>query len=449
MSVSYDTSGSMSLYQEAAKIMPGGVSGDVKYRTPYPLFLKRASGSHIVDVDENEYIDYALSFGALILGHGHKVVSEAMSETISGAGTTLFGYPSEDEIEFGKLLLDKYMKRGKVRFTNSGLEATLLATRLGMAVTGKRKIAKFDGHYHGANPFTLVNHKSAKIFRDQNERVTREADSAEISGGLFSDSVVLPFNDIDGTRKELENSDVAAVIMEPFEDGYIPANQDFMRFLRDYTRDKGIVLIFDEVKTGFRIRLGGATEFYGIEPDLTCLGKIIGGGTPVGAVVGKSDIMDLLDPKTETKKVFHSGTFNGNPLSMRVGLATITELKRNGNFDRILQLNSSLKRVFSESLDELGIEHTLYGEGGIVNFIVGKEKIRTQRDIPAAAHDFRKIVDAELLRTGLYSVPDSRFSLCLAHNEADIERTRTLFKGALQKAIEEMQLYQKGESIRP
>lgn len=436
LTVRYDTSESEKMHQRASSVMPGGVSGDVKYRRPYPLFLRSASGSHVFDVNGNEYIDYALSYGALILGHGHSVVKEAINQTMADAGTLLFGNPSPDEVEFGQLLLQLFMENGRIRFTNSGLESTLLAIRLAMASTGRRKIAKFDGHYHGANPLALINYKPKNLSRNQYGQIIKEADSAEIVGDLFEDSVVLPFNDIEGTKQILEETDPAAVIMEPFEDGYIPADPKFLHFLRDYTKEKGIVLIFDEVKTGVRIRMGGATEFYGVKPDLICLGKIIGGGTPVGAVVGSKELMDHLDPQSGKKKVFHSGTLVGNPLGMRVGLATINELLRDNNFEKIMHMNESLKKILSESLDDFGVQHTMYGEGGVVNFVMGQDEIRTHRDISPEAHAFRRRVDAELLGTGIYSVPDTRFSLCLSHTDDDFEKTETLFKNAVKKALE-------------
>lgn len=417
--------------------MPGGVSGDVKYRNPYPVFLKRASGSHIFDVDNNEYIDYNLSYGALILGHGHSAVKNAISDTLSSVGTILFGNPSVDEIEYGEILINTFMKHGEIRFTNSGMEATTLAVRLAMAFTGRRKIAKFDGHYHGANPLLLVNYKPKIMAKDENGHIIKEPDSYEITGDLFDETVVLPFNDIDGTREALENKDVAAIIMEPFEDGYIPAQRDFLAFLRNYTKEKGIILIFDEVKTGFRIRIGGASEFYNMEPDITCLGKIIGGGTPIGAVIGRADIMNLLNPGVKEKKVFHSGTFNGNPLSMRLGMATINELRKDNNFERIIGMSASLRKILSEVLDDFGLTFKMYGEGGFLNFITSKVEVKTRRDIPESAKMFRKLIDSALLESGIYSIPNSRLSMSLAHTDEDFEETGKAFRVSLKKAIDE------------
>lgn len=421
----------------ANEVMPGGVSGNIKFRKPFPIFLKKAAGSHVFDIDGNEMIDYVLSYGTLILGHGHKVIRNAISETLENEGTILFGNPSPHEIELGRALTDLFMKHGKIRFTNSGTESTLLATRLAMAFTDRTGIAKFDYHYHGANPFLLVNYKPRNHDLDEKGNIKKQPDSYEINGSILDSTTVLPFNDIDGTRKALdETSGIAAVIVEPFEDGYIAADREFMAFLRKYTQEHGILLIFDEVKTGLRIRLGGATEYYGIKPDMICLGKIIGGGTPIGALLGRPEIMDLLDPRVTEKKVFHSGTFNGNPLGMRLGLATIDELKRDGNFGRITEMSASLGKIIHSTLDESGIEHRMYSEGGIVNFTIGNTVVKTHGDIPQSSLALRALIDDSLLKSGIYSIPNSRFSLSLVHSEDDLVKTGIALKAAVQDAME-------------
>ncbi len=428
--LSRSTLRSHAMFEEAEKIMPGGVNGNIKFREPYPVFLTRARGSHLWDIDGNEYVDYVLSYGALILGHGHPVIKEALNGAIDSFGTTLFGNPSPLETEFAEILLDRYMKGGKVRFTNSGLEATLLANRLGIAMSGKRKIAKFDGHYHGANPFLLTNYRPKK--KVKSSRVEKEPDSLEITGDLLENIVVLPFNDIDGTKEILEEEDVSSIILEPFEDGYIPARQDFMHFLRNYTKENGIILAFDEVKTGFRIRLGGAVEYYGIRPDLVCLGKIIGGGAPIGAVIGESEIMDALDPRIRGEgKVFHSGTFNGNPISMTLGMATVNELMSNDNFSNITRAATLLRKRMSETLDEFGISHRTYGEGGVMNYTISEDEVRTYRDISDENLRKRRMIDNELMDEGIYVIPASRYMLSIAHSEDDINRTIASMRSVL------------------
>ena len=214
----YSVTKSRDLFNRAENLLPGGVNGNIKFRNPFPIFLSRASGSHIWDVDSNEYIDYNLSYGALILGHSHPVIVRGLKDAIDNYGTLLFGNPNVSEIKFAELLLNIYYKDGRIRFTNSGMEATLLAVRLGVAYTGKRKVGKFDGHYHGANPLLLSNYRPTKG-RDVKGKIVKEADSIEIQRDLLDSIVVLPFNDIEGTKEVLEREDVGTIILEPFIDG--------------------------------------------------------------------------------------------------------------------------------------------------------------------------------------------------------------------------------------
>ena len=417
---------SEALYQQARKVIAGGVNGNIKYRSPHPIFMKSASGAHLLDEDDNVYVDYVMSYGALVLGHGHPVVREAVRHVLDSMGTTTFGAPNETELELSKLIQSLYFPDGEVRLTNSGLEATLLAVRLSIAFTGRKKIAKFDGHYHGANPFLLSNYRPKQAVDSRTHDLVKEPDSAELSGGLLDDMVVLPFNDIQGTKRTLdrEKGKIAMLIMEPFEDGYIEADREFMEFLRKYTLDNGIILVFDEVKTGFRIRIGGACEYYGIQPDIVCLGKILGGGLPIGAVCGRSDILNLLDPAHKSEKsVFHSGTFNGNPLSVGTGLATLGELTKNGNFEKLTHISGTLREGIARVLDENGIPHVMYGQGGILNFTLGDKPVRTYRDLLQTNISARRLLDAELLLKGVYTIPASRLSLSLSHTSKDIADT--------------------------
>jgi glutamate-1-semialdehyde 2,1-aminomutase len=430
-----NTKNSENLYIKSTKFLAGGVNGDIKFRDPYPLFFSKANGPYIWDIDNNKYIDYNLSYGALILGHGHPVVKRAILDTLNNTGTILFGNPSPLEVEFAELLLSIYMKDGLIRFTNSGQEATLLAIRLAKAYTEKEKVGKFDGHYHGANPFLLSNHRP-NLNSSKKGNINKEPDSFEIKGKILDDIVILPFNNIEKTKEILdENKDLAAIILEPFEDGYIPAKREFISFLRKYTLENNIVLIFDEVKTGFRIRIGGAVEYYNIVPDIICLGKIIGGGAPAGAVIGKEEIMNLLDPRKKEKHVFHSGTFNGNPLTMSLGLATIKELLSNGNFNYLQSISTELKNKISNLLNEYNIEHRIYGEGGIVNFTLGNKEILTYRDFSIENLIERKKIDLNLLKYGLYVIPGSRYSLSIAHKKEDIEETLNLFRVVIESYV--------------
>jgi glutamate-1-semialdehyde 2,1-aminomutase len=425
---------SMAMFGRASKVSPGGVMAGIKFFAPYPLFMKRAAGSRIWDVDGNEYVDYLLSYGALILGHGDGAVREAVNSVFDEVGTTVTGTPSEIESEYGGMLRDIYNKEGLMRFTNSGLEATLLAVRLAKAFTGKRGIAKFEGHYHGANDHLLVSYAPAAKMTGKRESPTPVSDSLDVDGTIISESLVLPFNDWNSTENLIRSNSerLACVIMEPFEEGVIAGDRAFMSKLRGLTTDLGIQLIYDEVKTGFRVRIGGASEYYSITPDVTCLGKIIGGGLPIGAVIGDEEIMRLLGPDAEGGHgVFHSGTFNGNPLSLRVGRATVQRLMEDGNFDRIVRNTEALKRGMSASLSAHQIEAKVVGEGAMFSTFIIAGDVKNYRDVQRADIRFRRNLDMEMICKGVYVKPANRYCLSLAHSEADVGSTREKFDETL------------------
>ena len=432
------TLGSAKMFRRAKDVTPGGVMAGIKYFDPYPIFMKRAQGSRIWDVDGNEYIDYLMSYGALILGHGATAVRDSIEAVMDLLGTTVFGTPTEEEIAYGTILRDIYHPGGSVRFTNSGLEATTLAVRLARAHTGRRKIAKFEGHYHGAVDRLLFSYSPEVAKTGNAESPVPIADSVDVDKSLLSDSVVLPFNDWEATERILIRNakDLACVIMEPFEEGVIPGERKFMYSLRELTRDLKIPLIFDEVKTGFRVRLGGATEFYSIVPDIACLGKIIGGGLPIGAVVGEADILAHLDPcGKQATRVFHSGTFNGNPLSINVGRATVNALSRPGAFDLMRNRTDRLKRGISAVLSERDIPHQMAGEGGMFNVYLTSKPVRNYRDVKNSDLKLRRFLDLELIINGVYLKPENRYCLSLAHSDDDISLTKERFARSIDDLI--------------
>ena len=424
------TPGSARMFRRAKDVTPGGVMAGIKFFDPYPIFMKRAEGSRIWDVDGNEYLDYLMSYGALILGHGAKAVRDSIEAVMDSLGTTVFGTPTEGEIAYGTILRDIYHPGGRVRFTNSGLEATTLAVRLARAHTGKRKVAKFEGHYHGAVDRLLFSFSPEVAKAGKSESPVPIADSADVDKSLLSDSVVLPFNDWEPTERILtrEAQDLACVIMEPFEEGVIPCERKFMDSLRKLTRDMKIPLIFDEVKTGFRVRIGGATEFYSVVPDIACLGKIIGGGLPIGAVVGDEDILARLDPRgNQGTRVFHSGTFNGNPLSVNIGRATVDALMGPNAFELLCKRTDSLKRGFSAVLAERDMPHQMLGEGGMFNFYLLSKPVRSYRDVKSSDLRLRRFLDLEQIANGVYLKPENRYCLSLAHSDDDVRVTKERF----------------------
>jgi glutamate-1-semialdehyde 2,1-aminomutase len=428
---------SAELFQKATRVTPGGVMAGIKFFEPYPIFMQHASGSHVWDVDGNEYVDYLMSYGALILGHGHRVVKKEVGNVFGTYGTSVTGTPTEVEVEYGATLRDIYHPDGLIRFTNSGLEATLLAVRLAKAFTGRKKVAKFEGHYHGAVDRLLFSYAPPAGEGGPPTSPVPIGDSAEVDEGMLQDSLVLPFNDWEPTEELLTRNprDLACVIMEPFQEGVIPGEKKFMDNLRRLTRDLKIPLIYDEVKTGFRVRLGGASEFYAVTPDLTCLGKIIGGGLPIGAVAGDSEIMDLLDPRRGSRsRVFHSGTFNGNPLSLSVGRATVDELSGRGKFDTLCRRTDDLKTGLSAELRRHQLAHVILGEGGMFNVYLTSKAVRNYRDAKDTDLRTRRLLDLELINHGVYLKPENRFCLSLAHTDEDVNLTRERFASSLDSA---------------
>ena len=426
------------MFRRAKAVTPGGVMAGIKFFDPYPIFMKRARGSRVWDVDSNEYVDYLMSYGALILGHGATAVRDSIDAVMDSLGTTVFGTPTEEEIAYGTTLRDIYHPGGSIRFTNSGLEATTLAVRLARAHTGKRRMAKFEGHYHGAVDRLLFSYSPEVAKAGNAESPVPIADSADVDKGLLSDSIVLPFNNWEVTERILMRhaKDLACVIMEPFEEGVIPGERKFMNSLRMLTEDLEIPLIFDEVKTGFRVRLGGATEFYSIVPDIACLGKIIGGGLPIGAVVGEEKILAHLDPRgKDGTRVFHSGTFNGNPLSVNVGMATINALRRPGEFNLLCRRTERFKRGISAALGERDIPHQMAGEGAMFNVYFTSEPVRNYRDIRKSDLRLRHFLDLELITNGVYLKPENRYCLSLAHSEDDVSLTKERFAQSVDNVI--------------
>lgn len=426
------------LLTDAMRVVPGGVNGNVKFFSPNPIFMKSALGCKIRDVDGNEYIDYVMCYGALILDHGHVAIQEAVKAAFRNYGTWAFGTPTRLESEYGQMLLDLYNKDGMIRFTNSGLEATLLAVRLAKAYTGRSKIGKFEGHYHGSNDHLLVSYRPDLDEAGDRLRPVGQPDSIDVTNDVLTKTVVLPFNEWEATeRLIMQNSkDLACIILEPFEEGYIQGDRLFMNSLRTLTQDLKIPLTFDEVKTGLRLRLGGASEFYSITPDITCLGKIIGGGFPIGAVAGKQEIMSMLDPTQSAKKrVFHSGTFNGNPISLTAGKTTIETLQKDRNFQQIVHRTNLLKEGFEEKLRRAGLDHRILGEGALFSVVFTKDPVKNYRDLQGSNLQLRRILDFMLILGGVYLKPLERLSLSLAHTQEDVFQTIEKLDEALNELV--------------
>ncbi len=410
-------------FRRACEHVPGGVHGNITFFSPYPLTFRRGSGAWLEDVDGHRYVDYLLAFGALALGHGHAVVRSAVNGVWDAVGTTAFGASSVLEGELAEIVTAQYPGCESVRFTNSGLEATLLAIRLGMAYTGRTHIATFAGHYHGSLDQVLVSMHAPADTLDPLPETLGLADYH------LPPTIVLPFNNWEACEKILtaHRTEVGVVMAEPMEAGVLSADPSFMRRLANLTRELGMLLVFNEVTTGFRVALGGAQEFYGVRADLTALGKILGGGLPMGAVGGRREVMELCAPRRALEGndvVFHSGTFNGNPLSVSAGLATLRVLRAPGVFPALVEATGRLRRSIEERGRRAGLPLQTIGVGALFDIVFSAEPVRDYHAYERASMDLRRAFDFLLMERGIFSQPLNRFSLSTVHGES--ERSATL-----------------------
>ena len=423
------TPGSAALFEKAALRLPGGVTSNVKFFAPYPVYMARAEGARLWDVDGGEYLDYCLAFGPLITGHGHPRVLEAVRAEVSRAGTFMFGAPTDLELRLAERLARLLPSAEMVRFTSSGTEATLHALRLARGATGRSRVVKFEGHYHGVHDHVLWN---------LDQPLPPKAASDGIPDVTAAQTVVLPWNDVAALEAGLEAvDDVAAVIVEPVARGVLHPDPAFLRALREQTTRRGIVLIFDEIVVWPRVGLTGAQGLYGVTPDLTTLGKALGGGLPLGALVGRRDLMSLTVPRagraadTATPYVFHGGTYNGTPIALAAGLATLNILEEPGVLDdldvRAAQLRDGLAAIASRH----GAPLQVLGRGSIVDFYFAEGAVRTSRDVWASDLPRRRALDYRLLAAGVYNAPVHRYHLSLAHSEPDVAMTLERIEQAL------------------
>jgi glutamate-1-semialdehyde 2,1-aminomutase len=419
------TKASRAYADRARRSLPGGVTAGVKYFDPYPIAMKKAKGCRLWDLDDNEYIDYCLSFGPLILGHGHPRVMKAIRDRLESAGTTMFGTPHELEATYAERLLRIFRPDGRMRFTMSGTEATIHAVRLARAYRSRPMIAKFEGHFHGGVDEFLVSHTPSK------EEVTRGLEPISGSRGtpdsVLKNTVVLPFNDLDETEARIRaHADrLACVILEPVERSYIAPDREFLKGLREITADLDIPLIFDEVMSGFRVAFGGVQHAYRVTPDLTCLGKIIGGGLPCGAFLGRSDILDLADPAGGD--FFHSSTFAGYPIAMAAGMTTLDELEKPGVFDGLLTATRTLTAGFERLLKDRHIPAVVPAVGTVFSILFTNRPPRNYRDSLRADEGKRRALDTSLLARGIFVKPGKPFYLSTAHDDIAIRQTSEAF----------------------
>ncbi|WP_100399693.1 aspartate aminotransferase family protein [Bacillus sp. FJAT-44742] len=448
MELAERTKGSYEFMEEAKKVMPGGVTANIKHFAPYPIVMKHGKGAYLTDVDNNQYIDYLMSYGALMTGHGDEEVKKAVIRQVEEDGTWLFGTPHELEIKMGKKLQEYYPSMELLRYTNSGTEATLLAIRLAAAFTGKQKVAKFEGHYHGGYDQMLVSVNPSVDDAGEEDEPKGIAESKGMCPSTVRNTVVLPFNNLKACKKILKarKDEIGCVMIEPVQAGFIPAEREFIHGLRKITEELGMVLIFDEVKTGFRVALGGAQSIYNVKPDITTLGKAVGGGYPVGMVGGKKEIMMMSAPtkgadvfdssqskaSTANDVLFHSGTYNGHPSILAAGLATIEILEKKS--DEVFSLTTYLKQRLELTFKRYKIPMKAVGVGSIFSVVLtDKKKISHYRDLQNTDLQTRKKIDIELLKEGIYTKPLNRYSLSTAHTKKEVDETVKAYERVLSK----------------
>ncbi|WP_297199844.1 glutamate-1-semialdehyde 2,1-aminomutase [Thermanaeromonas sp.] len=424
---------SVQAYAEAVKLMPGGVNSPVRaFRAVgmTPPFIAKGEGARIYDIDGHEYIDYVGSWGPLILGHRHPEVVEALEKTLKEMGTS-FGAPTELENELAKMITQAVPSIEMVRLVNSGTEATMSAIRVARAFTKREKIVKFAGCYHGHADYFLIQAGSGAL-------TFGVPTSPGVPVGTASNSLVARYNDLESVEKVFQQvgEEIAAVIVEPVAGnmGCVPPRPGFLEGLRDITRKYGSLLIFDEVMTGFRVAYGGAQEIYKVKPDLTCLGKIIGGGLPVGAYGGRRDIMEQVAP---SGPVYQAGTLSGNPLAVTAGLATLKILQRAGVYEALEEKGALLERGLREKAGEAGLEVTINRKGSMFTvFFTSNEVVDYETALTSNVERFARYFRS-MLEQGIY-LPPSQFEaafVSLAHTDEDIERTITAASRAFKAAV--------------
>ena len=420
---------SKAAFTEAVDLMPGGVNSPVRAFKSVnldPIFMDSGKGAVIKDIDGNEYIDYVLSWGPLILGHAHpEVVSAIQDQAAKGAS---FGAPTVSENKLAKLVMDRLPSVEMIRFVSSGTEATMSALRLARGFTGRDKILKFEGSYHGHGDSLLIKAGSgvAKLGLP---------DSPGVPADIAKNTLTVAYNDLESAKLVFEKfgADLAAVILEPVAGnmGVVPPQPGFLEGLRKLTEENGTVLIFDEVMTGFRVDYGCAQEYYGIKPDLTCLGKVIGGGLPVGAFGGKREIMEKIAP---SGPIYQAGTLSGNPLAMTAGYETLSRLNKD-SYEYFRKLGDKLEDGFRAAATKYNIPHTVNRAGSMIGFFFTNEDVidfdsAKSSDLELFAEYFKLMAEE-----GIF-LPPSQFEglfISTAHTEEHIAKTVQAFHNVFEK----------------
>jgi glutamate-1-semialdehyde 2,1-aminomutase len=424
---------SAKLFEQAKKYIPGGVNSPVRACRSVgcdPVFITKASGATLTDADGNEYVDFVCSWGPMIIGHSHPDVIGAVQKT--AASGTSFGAPTPVEIDLAAMVVEALPSVDKVRFVNSGTEATMSAVRLARGYTGKKVVVKFDGCYHGHADSFLVKAGSGII-------TLGIPGSPGVPDEIVKNTLSIPYNDLDALERTLRNEEleIACVIVEPVAGnmGCVPPKEGFLEKLRELTSELGIVLIFDEVITGFRLSYGGAQQYFNITPDLTCLGKIIGGGLPVGAYGGKAEIMNCVAPDGP---VYQAGTLSGNPLAMAAGVAMLKLLQKPGFYEQLEEKAARYAERLESIVASVGIPVQLNRVASLSTGFFTTEPVTDfesamKADVKRYAQHYRQMLDG-----GIYLAP-SQFEVAFisaAQTEEDLEKALKMTEWSFKKLLE-------------
>ncbi len=424
------TTGSHLQWKQGAGVLPMGVSGTAKFYDPYPVVLADGRGGHVTDVDGNDYVDFLMGAGSSLLGHCHPAVVAAVREQIGRLATVLAPTPVESRFAERLRELMPYLER--IRFANTGSEAVRTALRAARAATGKTRFGKFEGNYHGSDDYFLVSGGSRQVAGEPH-RPLPVFDSAGVPDRIAEEVLVLPYNDVENTVSLISEhaSELAAVVMEPVAfstGGAVAADRHFAHAVREITRKHGIVLIFDEVVTGLRLGVSGAPGYLNVTPDLSCLGKAIGGGLPLSALGGRADIMEtVLGPQSAERgtRIFHSGTFTGNPMSLAAGMAILDVLETEPVLEHINLVGNRLLTTLQEVLDSHG-RGQMTGFGSIFQLHFTAAPPRNRREILAGDHQLLSAVLLGLCAHGILWPPVHPGVVSYGHSEADIDRAATV-----------------------
>ena len=412
------------LYEKARKLIPGGVSSPVRAIKPFPFYTASASGSKITDADGNEYIDFCLAYGPKILGHANPKIKQAIIEQLDKGW--LYGTPTELEIKLAERIAGIYPSIDMVRFVSTGTEATMSALRVARGFTGRNKFIKIEGGFHGAHDAVLIKAGSGAT-------TLGKPDSLGVPEDFTKNTLQVPFNDIEALTQVMEKygKDIAAFILEPVMGnvGPILPDEGYLQEVRKLTEENDVVLIFDEVITGFRMAMGGAQEYYGVTPDMTTLGKIIGGGMPIGVFGGKREIMEMVAP---SGGVYQAGTYSGSPTSVAAGITVLDILEEENVQKKLNATGDKLRAGITDIVEDLDLNYNVCGVSSMFKVFFGNRPRNYQEVLGCDKEGYLKFF-FRMLESGIF-LPPSQFEtnfLCTAHLEEDMERLLAAYQANL------------------